>query len=159
MPSGLLQKSLVILVQPENTLQKTVITNAQTAKPAFMVISQDRLPPNALVQSRAPPEQKLCLEPDPTQSLMKRSVKAALLVPIQHLAQQLAPLVQLESSVLSQGLLLMLAQAILRHVRLVRMPLQAPNRTPSLMKPSAPSALLENMAQQLDLLRTAALEL
>ena len=35
------------------------------------------------------------------------------------------------------------------HVRLEHMPLQAPNRTPSLMKPSAPSALLENMAQQL----------
>ena len=140
----------MILVQPENTLQKTVITNAQTAKPAFMVISQDRLPPNALVQSLAPPEQKLCLEPDPTQSLMKRSVKAALSVPIQHPAQQLAHHVQLESSVLSQGLLPMLARVTLRHVRLVHTPLRALNLTSSLMKPSAPSALLDVMAQPQD---------
>jgi hypothetical protein len=146
----------VILVQLENTLQMTVITNAQTVKPAIMVISQDRLPPNALVQSLAPPEQKLCLELDPTQSLMKRSVKAALRVPFQHLAQQLAPHVQLESSVLSQSSLRIPVQATLRHVRLEHMPLQVLNLTSSRMKPFAPSALLENMAQQLGFLLAAA---
>ena len=41
------------------------------------------------------------------------------------------------------------AQAIF-HVRLEHMPLQAPNRTQSLMKPSAPSALLDVMAQPQD---------
>ena len=41
------------------------------------------------------------------------------------------------------------AQAIF-HVRLVHMPLQVLNRTRSLMKLFAPSALLENMAQQQD---------
>ena len=60
-----------------------------------------------------------------------------------------ALLVQLESLELVEAPPLH-AQAMF-HVRLVHMPLQAPNRTLSLMKLFAPSALLENMAQQLGL--------